>query len=166
MPLTSYISPYDAGWPRKYEEEAVRLTPVFGAALAAIHHIGSTAVPGLSAKPEIDILVVVRADEALDDWARSLLRFGYRRGGDLSQGHRFFKRDVDGIRTHKVHVCREGHTKIAEMVAFRDLLRRHTNVRLEYQALKLKLEEENTRGIGEYLDGKAPFIETVLSTID
>lgn len=166
MQLTSYISPYDPQWPRRYEEEAARLTPVFGAALAAIHHIGSTAVPGLSAKPEIDILVVVRADEALADWTRSLLRFGYRRGGDLSQGHRFFKRDVNGVRTHKVHVCRVGHTKIVEMVAFRDHLRRHTDVRLEYQALKLKLEEQNTRGIGEYLDGKAPFIEAVISAID
>ena len=166
MPLTSTITAYDAEWPRKYNEELERLRPIFGDALRAIHHVGSTAVPGLSAKPEIDILVVVSDLKMADEWTIGLTRLGYRRGGDLSAGHQFYKRDIDGVRTHKIHVCREPHPQIEKMLKFRDHLRSHSDLRERYQALKLKLEEENTRGIGEYLEGKAPFVEEVLSAIE
>ena len=165
MLLTSSIAPYDPQWPKRYEEEAARLTPIFGAAMIEIHHVGSTSVPELSAKPEIDVLVVVNDVNISDACTSSLRRLGYRRGGDLSPGHHFFKRDVDGVRTHKVHVCLEGHIKIDEMLKFRDHLRTHGDVRTQYQALKLKLEEENATGIGEYLEGKAPFIQSVLMAI-
>ena len=60
MALTSSIVPYQADWPQRFERERARLTTVFGDEAAAIHHIGSTAVPGLAAKPEIDILVLLR----------------------------------------------------------------------------------------------------------
>ncbi len=166
MPLTSTITGYDPGWPRKYNEEAERLRPIFGDALTEIHHVGSTAVPELSGKPEIDMLVVVDDVNTADKWTIGLTRLGYRRGGDMSAGHVFYKRDVDGVRTHKIHVCREGNVEIEKMLKFRDYLRSHSDVRERYQALKLKLEEANTGGIGEYLDGKAPFIEEVLSAID
>ncbi|TIS72125.1 MAG: GrpB family protein, partial [Mesorhizobium sp.] len=59
MPLTSSIQTYDPKWPQKYADEAERLTPIFGSALMEIRHVGSTAVPGLAAKPEIDVLAVV-----------------------------------------------------------------------------------------------------------
>jgi len=166
MPLTSSIAPYDPQWPKRYEEEAARLKPIFGAALKEIHHVGSSAVPELSAKPEIDVLVVVDDLNISDACTGSLQRLGYRRGGDLSPGHHFFKRDVDGLRTHKVHVCLEGHAKIEEILKFRDHLRTNAEIRAQYQALKLKLEKENSTGIGEYLEGKTPFIQSVLSAID
>ena len=120
-------------------------------------------MPGLSAKPEIDVLVVVNDVNIADACEGPMGRLGYRRGGDLSPGHHFFKRDVDGVRTHKVHVCLQDHPKIDEMLKFRDHLRIHKDVRAQYEALKLKLEKENTRGIGEYLEGKDPFIQSVLS---
>jgi len=162
MPLTSTIEPYDRQWPQRYADEVRRLTPVFGAALVDIHHVGSTAVPGLAAKPEIDVLAIVDVTGGLDEWTRSLQTLGYRRGGDLSPGHHFFKRDVDGVRTHKLHVCREGHPTAAEMLRFRDHLRRHPGDRMSYQALKLALERDNTEGIREYLAGKGPFIRSLL----
>ncbi|WP_311977463.1 GrpB family protein [Bradyrhizobium diversitatis] len=102
MPLTSPIKSYDPTWPQQYAAEEARLKPVFGSGLIGIHHVGSTAVPGLAAKAEIDVLAVVWSDDSLDDWSRSLTRLGYRRGGDLSPGHHFFKRDVGDIRTHKL----------------------------------------------------------------
>jgi GrpB-like predicted nucleotidyltransferase (UPF0157 family) len=166
MSLTSSILPYDSAWPKKYDKEVARLIPIFEAPLVEFHHVGSTAVPELAAKPEIDILVVVNGDSIPDVWTGSLQRLGYRRGGDLSPGHHFFKRDIDGIRTHKIHICRDRHPKIAEMLKFRDHLRRHPDIRAEYHVLKFKLEKENTTGIGEYLSGKAPFIQAVLSAID
>ena len=90
MALTSKIIAYDPVWPHLFETEVARLQPVFGPAALEIHPIGSTAVPGLTAKPEIDILIVVRDSNVADTVANSLAELGYRRGGDLSPGHGFF----------------------------------------------------------------------------
>lgn len=166
MALTSTITPYQIQWPDMYRAEAARLERVFGSALKSIHHIGSTAVPRLSAKPEIDILVIVTGFSQIDSWTDTLAAHQYRRGGDLSVGHLFYKRDVEGVRTHKIHVCLAGHPKINEMLSFRDYLRRHDDVRNEYQELKLELENNNVTGIGEYLQGKEPFIRAALKRIE
>lgn len=163
MPLPSPIRPYDPKWPREYADEEARLRPVFGPALVEIHHVGSTAVPALAAKGEIDILAVINVTGAVEDWTRSFGELGYRRGGDLSPGHHFFKRDVAGVRTHKLHICREGHAQIDRMLLFREHLRQHPVDRMRYQELKLKLERENTGGIQEYLAAKEPFISEILS---
>ncbi|MBR1286898.1 GrpB family protein [Bradyrhizobium sp. AUGA SZCCT0177] len=166
MPLTSSITPYDPEWPQRYAEEAERLSPTFGSALQEIHHVGSTAVSGLAAKPEIDILAVVTSGSVPEEWTRAFEALGYRRGGDLSPGHHFFKRDVGGVRTHKLHVCREGHPAIARMLKFRDHLRLHPADRLRYQELKLALERENADGIHQYLADKAPFINSLLAGLE
>jgi GrpB-like predicted nucleotidyltransferase (UPF0157 family) len=162
MALTSSITGYDPQWPRRYAEEAARLTPIFGAGLIGLHHVGSTAVPDLVAKPEIDILAVVGVAGVPETWSHMFAELGYRRGGDLSPGHRFFKRDVGGVRTHKVHICGPGHPSVADMLGFRDHLRRHPEDRSAYGQLKLRLERENTQGIGEYLSGKQPFIDALM----
>ena len=159
MALTSAITDYNAAWPALYAREAGRLRRVFGPDLSNLHHVGSTAVEGLAAKPEIDILAVVGATGRLDVWTKSLARLGYRRGGDLQDGHHFFKRDVEGVRTHKLHVCAVGHPQAARMLAIRDHLRTHADDREAYAALKRRLERENRTGIGEYLEGKAPLLE-------
>ena len=166
MSLTSPIKPYDPTWPEQYSIEAARLRPIFGSALIGIHHVGSTAVPELAAKGEIDVLAVVKSDGGLEDWSGSLVALGYRRGGDLSSGHYFFKRDVNGVRTHKLHVCLDGHGQIARMLKFRDHLRKHAGDRSRYQELKLRLERENTSGIQQYLLAKEPFIRDILANLD
>ena len=100
MALTSTIIPYDTRWPGQYQKEASRIADVLGDALMVIHHVGSTAVPGHSAKPEIDILAVVENLTQCDTWTEALAKMKYQRGGDHSDGHLFYKRDVDGVRTH------------------------------------------------------------------
>ncbi len=142
-----------------YEAEAKRLRPIFGDVCVEIHHIGSTAVEGLVAKPEIDMLVVVSDSSPFDHWQDELLRLKYRRGGDLMEGHHFFKRDRRGIRTHKLHICVLGHSQISRMIGIRDHLRGNPSDRQAYAELKLRLERENRTGIAEYLDGKAPFLD-------
>lgn len=89
MALTSKISKYDCRWPNMFDAEKARLEGVFGTRAVEIHHVGSTAVPGLAAKPEIDLLVVVsdHGDEAGIDQA--MASFGYIRGTNLSDGHHF-----------------------------------------------------------------------------
>ncbi|WP_340646292.1 GrpB family protein [Phenylobacterium sp.] len=165
MALTSTIQLYNPAWPGKYADEALRLSPIFGRALVGLHHVGSTAVPDLAAKPEIDLLAVVDITVVPESWTRGFGDLGYGRGGDLSPGHRFFKRDVEGVRTHKLHVCDPGHTSIDGMLRFRNHLRGDPADRAAYQALKLRLERENTGGIGQYLAAKAPFIDGLLARI-
>ncbi|MEQ1906431.1 MAG: GrpB family protein [Pirellulaceae bacterium] len=162
MPLTSKIRFYDPEWPCRFDEEAARLRSIFGGNLIALHHVGSTAVPGLAAKPEIDILVVVNSLESCDHWTAQLHDLGYMRGKDLSLGHLFYRRNVHGLRTHKIHVCVEGHAQVQAMLRFRDLLIADQHLREQYQTLKFKLERENTNGIGEYLERKEPFILAAL----
>lgn len=165
MSLTSKITEYDPRWRQQFETEATRLRPVFGESLIAICHVGSTSVDGLVAKPEIDILIVTAVQALSIDWSSGLRMFGYRRGGDLSKGHQFYKRDVAGIRTRKLHVCIAEHEQIRLMLDFRDELRRNNRLRDEYGSLKLYLERTNADGIGEYLDKKAPFIESILQSV-
>ncbi|WP_298360291.1 GrpB family protein [uncultured Litoreibacter sp.] len=159
MKLTSSITDYDQKWPSLFLEEAGRLWSVFGDACIDIHHVGSTAVEGLAAKPEIDVLVVVSSAKGLDNWQAELTGLGYKRGGDLAEGHHFFKRDVGGKRTHKLHVCVSGHSQINRMLGIRDHLRSNSADRLAYAELKFRLEKENRTGIAEYLAGKAPFLD-------
>jgi GrpB-like predicted nucleotidyltransferase (UPF0157 family) len=165
MALTSRISGYDPEWPPQFAAERERLAPIFGPDLIRVDHVGSTAVPGLSAKPEIDILVELVRGGDIDRHAPSIISLGYVRGGDLSDGHHFFRKNAGGVRTHKLHVLAHGHSQVWRMLSFRDHLRSNPAARQAYQNLKLKLEAENTRGIGEYLEGKAPFIERMLEDI-
>ncbi|MEO0465532.1 MAG: GrpB family protein [Pseudomonadota bacterium] len=165
MPLTSAITAHDKRWPSLFKQQAARLDPAFGSACHALHHVGSTAVEGLSAKPEIDVLAVVSRADQLHEWTKALRLLGYRRGGDLSAGHHFFKRDVDGVRTHKLHVCVSGHAIVLRMLRIRDHLRTHAEDRAAYQALKSRLERSNTIGIAEYLQGKTPFLDTLYQKI-
>lgn len=161
MALTSKIRPYDDRWPSLFDAEKVRIRSVFAPRVVDIEHVGSTAVAGLAAKPEIDILVVSNhQDEDRIDQEMALL--GYVRGKNLSSGHMFYRRDVGGVRTHKVHVCRPGHWQVPRMLRFRDMLREDDELRHEYQSLKLELEARNESGIKEYLADKAPFIDAVV----
>ncbi|MEO0973032.1 MAG: GrpB family protein [Pseudomonadota bacterium] len=161
MRLTSTITEYDPTWTSAYQAEAGRIAPLIGENLVSLHHVGSTAIAGLAAKPEIDILVEVKK---VLDYSRVLGGLGYRRGNDLSPGHQFYKKDVGGVRTHKVHVCVANHVTAEEMKRFLEILTRDSALRREYQQLKYALEASNTHGIAEYLAGKAPFVRRVLNT--
>lgn len=165
MKLTSTIVKYDENWPELFKQEEQNLRPVLGDMCTGFHHIGSTAVVGLAAKPEIDILAIVTDVKEVDKWQRVFASFGYQRGRDLSKDHHFFKRNVGGIRTHKLHICLSGHSQIRRMLKIRDHLRCHDEDRMAYEALKLRLEQENSNGISEYLKGKSPFLDDLYNKI-
>jgi len=166
MALTSKITAYNPAWPQRYEADKVLLASAFGDELVAMHHVGSTAVPQLAAKPEIDVLIEVSAhrNEAARDGV--LLTLGYVRGSDLSEGHHFYRRDVGEMRTHKIHICRRGHHSVIQMLTFRDLLRSDASLRQRYQDLKMELEATNIGGMAEYLEKKGPFIIAALLEVD
>ncbi|AWN49879.1 GrpB family protein [Methylobacterium terrae] len=158
MPLTSALVSYDPRWPQMYADEAARLAAVFADRLIALHHVGSTAVPGLVAKPEIDILAEVGEGADTQQWDSPLADLGYRRGGDLSPDHLFFKRDVNGVRTHKLHVCTAHHPDAQKVLAFRNLLRADPAARERYGAFKQKIATDESLDMKRYLSLKEPFI--------
>lgn len=165
MALTSKIAAYNADWPRRFAIEKDRISSAFGNDLVEMFHVGSTAVPDLPAKPEIDILVEVTSHKSAVSIQQNLSEFGYVRGTDLSEGHHYYRRNVEGVRTNKLHVCLVGHRQSLRMRAFRDLLRSDDDARQQYGELKLRLERENVEGIGEYLEKKRPFIESMIGRL-
>jgi len=157
------IFEYNPEWPRMFEEEAAQLKPIWGDQLIAVYHIGSTAVPGLAAKPIIDSMLVIKDISRIHEFDDGMISLGYRPRGECldafgTPGRFYYSKDTNGIRTHQAHVMEAGHFDIERKLNFRDYLRSHPAIARAYGELKSKLVEENTRGIGEYIEGKNAFI--------
>ena len=133
MPQHVVISDYDPAWPEEFRREAAAIARILGDNLTAIHHIGSTAVPGLAAKPIIDIMPVVRSLGAVDGSRAALELLGYEYLGEFGIPGRRYMRKGGDERTHQVHVFAQGDTvNITRHLAFRDFLRAHPDVCAEY----------------------------------
>ena len=160
MPQHVTVTAYDPRWPQLYEREAAAISAALGGALSAIHHIGSTAVPGLAAKPIIDIMPIVHSLSGADAARGALEALGYEYLGEFGiPGRRYLRRGGDK-RTHQVHIFAEGDREnIARHLAFRDYLRAHPDVCAEYAALKRALAARYPYDIEGYCDGKAGFVK-------
>lgn len=157
-------------WSVLFEKEAAHLAVVFGTQLAAIHHIGSTAIPGIKAKPIIDVLVVIKQIETIETFNAPMQQLGYRPRGECLEnpipgtpGRFYFSKDTAGVRTHQVHVCPEGHADIADKLAFRDYLRAHREEAEEYSRLKERLAAEHRHDIVGYIQGKDAFVQGMIA---
>ena len=160
MPSHYSFSEYSAQWPALFEREAERLHGILDAELVAVHHIGSTSVPGLAAKAVIDMLPVVRDIDRIDGRADELIRDGYQSWGENGLvGRRLFTKDDDGRRTHNIHIYAVGHPDIERHLAFCAYLRCHKNVRDEYEALKREVYARHPNDIAAYCDGKDAWIK-------
>ncbi|HWT25227.1 MAG TPA: GrpB family protein [Solirubrobacteraceae bacterium] len=153
---------YDAEWPARFSREAERIRGALGAAAISVEHVGSTSVPGLAAKPIIDILLAVAdsADEAA--YAPALERAGYElrvREPDWYE-HRMFVRADPAT---QVHVLTAGHFEIDRMLAFRDRLRTDDDARERYAATKRRLAARRWRHVQHYADAKTEVIEEILA---
>lgn len=148
------VTPYNEQWAWMYEEEANRLRLIFGEQWVAVHHIGSTSVPGLEAKPIIDIILVVQDIQLVDERNRSMQEIGYEpRGENGITGRRYFQKGGDH-RTHHVHVFQVGSREIERHLAFRDYLREHPEAVQEYGQWKRQLAQRYPYDIGSYIQGK------------
>jgi GrpB-like predicted nucleotidyltransferase (UPF0157 family) len=154
------VVPYDKSWPEQYKVEAQRIHEVLGHVAVAIHHIGSTSVPGLSAKPVIDILVEVTDITEVDARAQALEAQGYDAKGEFGiPGRRYFRRDdASGVRTHQIHVFADGW-QTNRHLAFRDYLIAHPPVAETYGNLKHHLANRFPNDINAYMDGKHSFVK-------
>jgi len=144
-------------WAQAFAEEAQRIRTVVGAEALSIEHYGSTSVPGLSAKPIVDLLIGVAALDVADRHAPGMIGLGYDDAGDGGiEGHRIFGKGP--ARTHLAHfVVFEGPEWVATL-RFRDLLRTDAGLRTAYEALKTQLVIDHPTDRGAYTAGKTAFI--------
>ncbi len=163
------VVPHDPTACTAFAREAEALEHVFGEALIAIHHIGSTSISGLPAKPIIDLLVVWRETATISRFSSAMEALGYRDRGECldaeipgTPGRFYFSKDQDGMRTHNTHVCAVGHSEIGDKLAFRDYLRAHPRRAAEYGALKQNLAARFRHDNIAYMRGKDAFIRTIL----
>jgi GrpB-like predicted nucleotidyltransferase (UPF0157 family) len=156
-------------WPILFDEERRRLQAALSGLALRIDHNGSTAVPGLAAKPVIDIQISVRSLVPIDMYRTPLQRLGY-----LHEPHAddafcpFFHRPATWPHTHHIHVVAAGGEEEARTLAFRDYLRDHADVRTAYAALKGQLAPQfSAAEFGSrqaYADAKSEFIEQIIAT--
>lgn len=157
------VVPPNADWARQYEAEAVLWKLVLGDLLAEIHHVGSTAVPGIYAKPVIDILPVVYDIGVVDSYNSILESLGYLAWGENGiPGRRYFSR-FRNRRTHQVHVFQLGDENVERHLVFRDYLRDHSDKAASYSEHKRHVARQNPYDIYGYMDGKDSLVKQLLA---
>ena len=159
---TVRLVPHIENWHQLFEEEKARLQSAIGENVFAIEHIGSTSICGISAKPILDIAVAVEkyADgekciKPLDD-----LGYEYRGAHGIAGRHYFVKGE---LRTHHLHLVEINSDFWRSHLLFRDYLRENPTIAKEYDNLKKDLAKKYAENRDAYLEGKAGFIENVLS---
>jgi len=162
MPSRYTFTEHSTAWALEFQLESARLRSLLGDALCEVHHIGSTSVPGLAAKPIIDVLPLVRQITAVDDRTPGFEAAGYRARGEYGlPGRRYFTKDHDDLRTHNVHVYQVDDPGVERHLAFCAFLRSHEDVRREYEARKREVYARHPADIGAYNDGKDAWIKRV-----
>ena len=148
-------------WRDAFEAEAKHIAVALGENVVAIHHIGSTAIPDIFAKPVIDLLVEVRDITQVDGQSTAMESLGYEVMGEFGiPGRRYFRKDnQEGIRTYQIHAFESGSTEVERHLAFRDYMIAHSGDAQRYSELKRKLAEEHPQSMDGYMDGKDGFIK-------
>jgi GrpB-like predicted nucleotidyltransferase (UPF0157 family)/uncharacterized protein YciI len=154
------LVPYTPEWKSQFEEEAKALSAALSDTRVAIHHIGSTAIPGIVAKPIVDILPVVKDIHVIDQLTPSLEALGYEAKGEYGMpGRRFFVKKQSGKQRFNMHIFQEGHADIERHLRFRDYLLTHPEDANTYSELKKSLITLAADDIERYCWGKNDFIK-------
>jgi GrpB-like predicted nucleotidyltransferase (UPF0157 family) len=162
------VVPYDPGWPAAFEAEAIRLRTALGTLALRIDHNGSTSIPGLGAKPIIDIQVSVAALQPMAVYSERLQTIGYVHVPHPDDSFcPFFHRPDQWPHSHHVHVVEEGGAEERRTLAFRDYLRDHSAAAGEYEHLKQELARRLAATTPEsreaYARAKTDFIERIVA---
>lgn len=155
------IVPYDPAWPSRFEEMRGRLAAALGQIAVRIDHVGSTAVPGLAAKPVVDIQVSVPDVEDEAAYKPPIEAQGFELRW-TEPGHRYFRPPPGLPRLWQVHVCSVGSEWQRVHLLFRDYLRAHADVAAQYETLKRRVAADNRDDRIAYTDAKGPFIDDVV----
>lgn len=159
---TIQLNPYDEKWPALFEREKERILKILKDKALMIEHIGSTSVPGLMAKPIVDILLVVEDAGKEEDYMDDLCRHGYIlrvREPDFENHHMFKGSDTD---IH-LHVFSKGSKEIGKYLLFRNYLRLHDDARELYENTKKELAKKTWKYVQNYADAKSEVVQKILS---
>lgn len=161
------VLPYDEAWEQDFIKIQKELQDALGELALRIEHVGSTAVHGLSAKPVIDIDVVIRDRSLLGDVIRALEKAGYRHEGDLGiAGREAFGYDgKEHLKTHHLYVCAQDSAELRRHLAFRDYLRDHPEAVRAYSRVKEEGAALYPDDIEQYIGYKSPLIEKIYGEI-
>lgn len=152
------MKPYSVNWKSDFEIEAKRLQTIFGSELTEIHHIGSTSVYGLAAKPIIDMMPIVKDLTKVNAFDEKMMAIGYEAMGEFGiPGRRYFRKGANE-RTHHIHLFEKGSPHIKRHLAFRDFLREHPHFAKTYGDLKEDLVRKFPNDMEAYIAGKADFV--------
>lgn len=155
------IVPYNPEWPKLFAHEAKYITAALGSNLITIHHIGSTSVPGLAAKPVIDMIPVVNDILKVDTLALTAL--GYVACGEFGMPFRRFFTKGGDQRTHHLHIWEEGNPEIEKHLRFRRYLQQHPEEIAQYARLKSQLAEQFRQDSDGYTTAKDDFIQKIIN---
>jgi GrpB-like predicted nucleotidyltransferase (UPF0157 family) len=161
-PIT--VVDYDPDWPLLFETLRTKIAGALGDLAATIEHVGSTAVPGLAAKPIIDMDVLLRSASDLSVCIERLAALGYRHRGDLGVPKREAFATPPGQPAHHLYVCLPESREFRRHIALRDYLRTHPSDAGAYEALKRSLAVRYRDERAAYNDGKREFVESLLRT--
>jgi len=167
MPRKVELLPHDSTWADKYQEEAHSLTTVLSPEIIAIHHIGSTAIPDIFAKPIIDILIEVKEINRIDHYNNLMATLGYAAHGEYGiPERRYFSKDKEGTHTYHVHIFQIGNPEIDRHIKFRDHLITHPDDAQAYSLLKIELAKIFPEDVDQYTEAKSDFIQSVSEKIN
>ena len=161
------VVPYDEAWKKDFEDIRAELSEVLDGIVMSIEHVGSTSVPGLYAKPIIDIDVVIESMDDFEGVKNQLAKIGYSHEGDKGiPGREAF--DYEGkehLRNHHLYVCSKDASELKRHMSFRDYLRTHPDAVEEYSRVKLEGAKLYPYDIDSYIEHKSPFIEKIYKEI-
>lgn len=155
------VERHNSGWAGKFDQESRLVARALAPTVVAIHHIGSTAILRIYAKPIIDMLVEVTSVNEVDLRNVAMARLDYEAMGEFGiAGRRYFRKNGDaGLREYQVHVFEAGSAEIERHIAFRDFMQAHPELAKRYSDLKRQLADEHRHDIDRYVDGKDVFIK-------
>ena len=153
------LHPYDATWPATFDEHRARIREAVGEHVVRMEHVGSTSVPGLAAKPIIDILLVVPDITAEEDYLDQLLASGYQLRA-REPGHRLVRTPARDVH---VHILEVGHPDIDDYLVLRGRLRADDADRALYERTKRSLAARDWPDMNAYADAKTQVITEILS---
>lgn len=163
---TVQLSDYNPAWPKAFEQEKDLLTKTLGIKNLQIEHIGSTSVPGLAAKPIIDMIIAVDSFDEVDTHIKPLQQIGYSYMPQrMFADRKFFPKGPEACKTHHLNfVLKDNLEQWRRPIAFRDYLRTHPEARNEYAQLKYTLAKAHATNRKDYTMAKAHFIESAAKT--
>ena len=166
-PKCVIVEPYDKAWKSDFISIRDELQAALQDLALKIEHVGSTSVEGLSAKPIIDIDVVIRDDSILPDVISALKKIGYQHEGDLGiKGREAFKyQGKEHLRQHHLYVCTQDSEELKRHIAFRDYLCSHPDAVAEYSKIKEEGAKLHPWSIAKYIEHKSPFITRIYKEI-